>query len=56
VAYVYRFWSDMGFVAGALLAGLVADAAGAGVAIALVAAFTALGGLAVLVTPWRRIP
>jgi hypothetical protein len=50
VAYVYRFWSDMGFVAGALLAGLVADAAGAG------AAFTALGGLAVLVTPWRRIP
>ena len=53
---VYRFWRDAGFVAGALLAGLVADAAGAGPAIALVAAITALSGLAVLATPWRRVP
>jgi MFS family permease len=53
VVGVYRFWRDMGFVAGALLAGLVADAAGAGPAIALVAALTALSGLAVLATPWR---
>ena len=56
VVGVYRFWRDMGFVAGALLAGLVADAAGAGPAIALVAAITALSGLAVLATPWRRVP
>ena len=54
VVGVYRFWRDMGFVAGALLAGLVADAAGAGPAIALVAVLTALSGLAVLATPWRR--
>jgi hypothetical protein len=46
----------MGFVAGALLAGLVADAAGAGPAIVLVAAITALSGLVVLATPWRRVP
>ena len=54
VVGVYRFWRDMGFVAGALLAGLVADAAGAEPAIVLVAALTALSGLAVLATPWRR--
>jgi MFS family permease len=53
VVGVYRFWRDLGFVAGALLAGLVADAAGAGPAIALVAVLTALSGLAVLATPWR---
>ncbi|MCE3286468.1 MAG: transporter [Gaiellaceae bacterium] len=54
VVGVYRFWRDMGFVAGALLAGFVADAAGAGPAIVVVAALTALSGLAVLATPWRR--
>ena len=55
VVGVYRFWRDMGFVAGALLAGMVADAAGAGPAIVLVAALTALSGLAVLATPpWTR--
>jgi MFS family permease len=54
VVGVYRFWRDMGFVAGALLAGLVADAAGAAPAIALVAALTALSGLAIVATRWRR--
>jgi MFS family permease len=44
---VYRFWRDTGFVAGALLAGLVADALGIGEAILVVAALTALSGLAV---------
>lgn len=45
---VYRFWRDMGFVAGGLIAGLVADAVGFGGAIAVVAALTALSGLWVL--------
>jgi MFS family permease len=44
---VYRFWRDMGYVAGGLLAGLVADAIGFGGAIAAVAAITALSGLLV---------
>jgi MFS family permease len=50
---VYRFWRDIGFVAGALLAGLVADAAGSGPAIAIVAGLTAASGLVVARTPWR---
>src|ERR687891_369438 len=49
---VYRFWRDLGFVVGALLAGLVADAAGAGAAIAIVAALTAGSGLWVALTRW----
>jgi MFS family permease len=52
VVGVYRFWRDFGFVAGALIAGLVADAAGAGAAIAIVAALTAGSGLWVAVTQW----
>jgi MFS family permease len=46
---VYRFWRDMGYVAGGLIAGLVADAIGYGGAIAVVAALTAASGLWVLV-------
>ena len=42
---VYRFWRDMGYVAGGLLAGLAADAVGYGSAIAIVAALTAASGL-----------
>jgi MFS family permease len=42
---VYRFWRDMGYVAGGLLAGAVADALGFGGAIAVVAALTAASGL-----------
>lgn len=42
---VYRFWRDMGYVAGALVAGVVADALGFGGAIAIVAALTAASGL-----------
>jgi MFS family permease len=49
---VYRFWRDAGFALGALLAGVVADAASAGAAIAVVAALTALSGLLVAMTPW----
>ena len=40
VVGVYRFWRDSGFVLGALLAGVVADALGFGAAIALVAVLT----------------
>jgi len=42
---VYRFWRDSGFVAGAVVVGLVADAAGTGAAIALTAGLTALSGV-----------
>jgi MFS family permease len=41
----YRFWRDMGYVAGGLLAGAAADAIGFGGAIATVATITALSGL-----------
>lgn len=39
---VYRFWRDLGYAAGALGAGLIADAAGFGAAIGAVAAVVAL--------------
>ncbi|MHB8643151.1 MAG: MFS transporter [Gaiellaceae bacterium] len=44
---VYRFWRDTGFVVGALLVGFAADWLGAGAAIAVVAALTALSGVVV---------
>jgi MFS family permease len=53
---VYRFWRDFGFVLGALLAGLVADAASASTAILIVAALTAVSGLAVAATSWQPPP
>jgi MFS family permease len=45
VVGVYRFWRDMGYVAGGLVAGVVADSVGFGGAIAVVAALTAASGL-----------
>jgi MFS family permease len=52
---VYRFWRDMGYVVGGLLAGLAADAIGYGGAIAIVAALTAASGIWVAVDlPGRR--
>ena len=42
---VYRFWRDMGYVTGGLVAGLLADAIDFDGAIAVVAALTALSGL-----------
>lgn len=56
VVGVYRFWRDIGFVVGAILAGVVADAAGAGPAIVVVAVLTALSGIAVAVTSWAPAP
>jgi MFS family permease len=46
---VYRFWRDLGYVAGGVIAGTVADALGYSGAIAIVAALTALSGLFVAV-------
>jgi MFS family permease len=48
VVGVYRFWRDMGYVFGALIAGGVADALGYGGAIAVVAALTAASGIWVM--------
>jgi MFS family permease len=49
VVGVYRFWRDSGYVAGALLAGVVADELSFEAAIAIVAALTALSGIWVAV-------
>jgi len=53
---VYRFWRDLGFVLGALIAGLGADVTSPRTAIALVAALTAASGLVVAATTWQRRP
>jgi MFS family permease len=53
VVGVYRFWRDAGFALGALLAGVVADAAGASTAIAVVAVLTAASGMVVAATPFH---
>ena len=50
---IYRFWRDMGFVAGGLTAGIVADVAGDGGAIVLVAALTTASGVWVGMTRWH---
>jgi MFS family permease len=49
VVGVYRFWRDMGYVAGGLVAGVLADAIDFGGAIAVVAGLTALSGVWVAV-------
>ncbi len=46
---VYRLWRDLGFVAGAIVAGLIADAAGMAAAIWFVGGLTVVSGLVVLV-------
>ena len=50
----YRFFRDLGLVAGALAGGAVADAFGMGAAITTVAVLTALSGVLVWLTPWGR--
>lgn len=44
---VYRWWRDLGYAAGALIAGVLADAFGMEAAIGSIAALTALSGLMV---------
>src|SRR5262249_14526440 len=56
VVGVYRFWRDFGFVLGALIAGIGADAASPRTAILIVAALTAASGLAVAATGWQSRP
>lgn len=53
VVGVYRFWRDTGFVVGALLSGLAADALGFGAAITAVAALTGASGLWVAGVAWH---
>jgi MFS family permease len=54
---IYRFWRDMGYVAGGLLSGLAADAVGYGGAIAVVAVLTAISGIWVAIDlPEQREP
>jgi MFS family permease len=45
---VYRLWRDLGFAVGAIVAGVIADAAGVPTAIWVVGALTAASGLVVL--------
>jgi MFS family permease len=52
VVGVYRFWRDFGFVFGALIAGIGADAASPRTAILIVAVLTAASGLFVGVSSW----
>ena len=56
VVGVYRFWRDFGFVLGALIAGISADATSPQAAIAVVAALTAASGLVVAATSWQPGP
>jgi MFS family permease len=53
VVGVYRFWRDFGFVLGALIAGLGADASSPRTAILIVAALTGASGLLVAATSWQ---
>jgi MFS family permease len=53
---VYRFWRDFGFVVGALIAGLAADATSPRTAIVIVAGLTAASGIAVAATAWQPRP
>ena len=46
---VYRFWRDMGYVAGGLLVGVIADVTDFTAAISLVAGLTALSGALVAI-------
>jgi MFS family permease len=56
VVGVYRFWRDFGFVLGALIAGVGADATTPRTAILIVAALTGASGLVVAATSWQPRP
>ena len=56
VVGVYRFWRDFGFVLGALIAGLGADATSPRTAILIVALLTGASGLVVVATSWQPRP
>jgi len=56
VVGVYRFWRDFGFVLGALIAGIGADATSPRTAILIVAVLTGASGLLVAATSWQPRP
>jgi MFS family permease len=56
VVGVYRFWRDFGFVLGAVIAGVGADATTPRTAILIVAALTGASGLLVAATSWQPRP
>lgn len=51
---VYRFWRDMGYAVGALLAGVIGDTFGLAAAIAAIGGLTFVSGLVVAMTMPRR--
>ena len=53
---IYRFWRDSGYAAGAIIAGVIADAAGFPAAIITVACLTGLSGLVVAVRMRETMP
>jgi MFS family permease len=53
VVGVYRFWRDFGFVLGALIAGIGADATSTQTAIVIVALLTGASGVFVALTSWQ---
>jgi len=53
---VYRFWRDLGYAVGALLAGIAADALGLPAALRIVAALTLLSGVVVAVRMTEPMP
>jgi len=53
---IYRFWRDSGYAAGAMIAGVIADAAGFPAAIITVACLTGLSGLVVAVRMRETLP
>src|SRR5204863_6540684 len=56
VVGVYRFWRDFGFVLGALIAGIGADATSPRTAIVIVAVLTGASGVIVAATSWQPRP
>jgi MFS family permease len=56
VVGVYRFWRDFGFVLGALIAGVGADATSPRTAIVIVALLTGASGVVVTATSWHSHP
>jgi MFS family permease len=46
---IYRFWRDLGYAVGALLAGVIGDAFGLAWAIAAIGVLTFLSGLATMI-------
>ncbi len=53
---IYRFWRDSGYAAGAIVAGVIADAAGFPAAIITVACVTGLSGLVVALRMRETLP